>query len=132
VKWNLLTKRVREPRAAEDGARILVMRLWPRGARKEHFDAWERDLAPSVELMRSFLDGKLSWGAYRKRYLAEVRERARAKSSEHASRRGRPSPSSAGVPTNHAAIDPFSARSSSSTTNAQLLRHATLPSVVKR
>jgi uncharacterized protein YeaO (DUF488 family) len=75
----LLTKRVKESRTPEDGTRILVMRLWPRGVKKEHFDAWERDLAPSVELVRSFLGGALTWGEYRKQYLAEVRSRARGK-----------------------------------------------------
>ncbi|MBI3725761.1 DUF488 family protein [bacterium] len=71
----ILTKMVKEPRAPEDGTRLLVMRLWPRGVKKAHVDAWERDLAPSVELMRGFLKGRIPWAAYRKRYVAEVRER---------------------------------------------------------
>jgi uncharacterized protein YeaO (DUF488 family) len=48
------TKRAYEPPAPEDGYRVLVDRLWPRGLSREaaRLDAWERDLAPSDELRR--------------------------------------------------------------------------------
>jgi uncharacterized protein YeaO (DUF488 family) len=46
------------------------MRLWPRGVRKERIDHWLRDLAPAVDLMRSFLAGTTPWPDYVQRYLA--------------------------------------------------------------
>jgi uncharacterized protein YeaO (DUF488 family) len=49
---------------------VLVMRLWPRGVRKERVDLWLRDLAPDVALMRGFLVGRVPWADYRRRYLA--------------------------------------------------------------
>jgi uncharacterized protein YeaO (DUF488 family) len=80
------TKRVKEPRAPEDGTRVLVMRLWPRGVKKTHVDAWERDLAPPVELMRGFLDGKIPWPEYKREYLKTVKKSGKAKLSELRSR----------------------------------------------
>jgi uncharacterized protein YeaO (DUF488 family) len=58
---------------------VLVMRLWPRGVRKERVDLWLRDLAPDVALMRGFLAGRVPWADYRRRYLAGLtRPEARA------------------------------------------------------
>ena len=45
-------KHVRLHASPEDGNRILVMRYWPRGVRKDHVHEWIRDLAPSPELLR--------------------------------------------------------------------------------
>jgi uncharacterized protein YeaO (DUF488 family) len=73
------SKRVKEPREASDGTRLLVMRLWPRGVKKTHVDAWDKDLAPSLELMRGFLGGEVPWADYAKRYRAEVKKRAKDK-----------------------------------------------------
>ncbi len=42
-------KHCRETPEPEDGTRILTMRFWPRGVRRERFDAWMRELAPSAE-----------------------------------------------------------------------------------
>ena len=76
------TKRVKEPRAPEDGTRVLVMRLWPRGVKKTHVDAWERDLAPPVELMRGFLAGEIPWSVYKKKYVAAVKKQGKEKLAE--------------------------------------------------
>jgi uncharacterized protein YeaO (DUF488 family) len=67
------TKRVYEPPARGDGARVLIMRLWPRGIRKTHVDAWLRELGPVKPLLRDFLDGKVDWPTYRRRYLTGLR-----------------------------------------------------------
>ena len=56
------------------------MRFWPRGVRKERFDAWMRDLAPSVELLRWFwaeqekpdFDEFVFQQDWRQRYIAEM------------------------------------------------------------
>ena len=50
----LTHKHVRLHRQREDGERLLVMRYWPRGVRREAVDRWLRDLAPSPELLREY------------------------------------------------------------------------------
>jgi uncharacterized protein YeaO (DUF488 family) len=70
------TKRVYAPRAASDGTRILVMRFWPRGIRKEHFDEWNRDVAPPKELVFAFKREGLPWREYVKRYRASIKPEA--------------------------------------------------------
>ena len=82
------TKRVKEPREPDDGTRVLVMRLWPRGVRKTHVDAWERDLAPPVELMRGFLAGRIPWSDYKREYVKAVKKAGRAKLDELRARSG--------------------------------------------
>ena len=67
------TKRVYDPVAASDGRRVLVMRYWPRGIRKEKVDIWLRELAPIIPLLRSFLDGEITWAQYRPRYRAGLK-----------------------------------------------------------
>lgn len=49
-------KRVYEPASANDGYRVLVDRLWPRGLSKEaaHLDLWQKEVAPSAELRRAW------------------------------------------------------------------------------
>jgi uncharacterized protein YeaO (DUF488 family) len=77
------TKRVYDATARADGARILIMRLWPRGIRKERVDRWLRELGPVVELLRAFRGGRLTWPQYRRRYLAGLRRpEARAQLAE--------------------------------------------------
>ncbi len=50
----LIKKHVRLHRSPEDGERLLVMRYWPRGVRREAVDRWLRDLAPSARLLREY------------------------------------------------------------------------------
>jgi uncharacterized protein YeaO (DUF488 family) len=68
------TKRVYEPAGAEDGIRILVDRLWPRGIAKKSLklDTWNKDVAPSNELRKSFHHDPARWGEFQRRYLAEL------------------------------------------------------------
>jgi uncharacterized protein YeaO (DUF488 family) len=67
-------KRVYEPAADEDGTRILVERLWPRGVRKSALpmNAWLKDVAPSTELRRWFNHEPGRWQEFCKRYTAEL------------------------------------------------------------
>jgi uncharacterized protein YeaO (DUF488 family) len=67
------TKRVYEAAAPSDGVRVLIMRLWPRGISKRRVDLWLRELGPVLPLLRAFLAGRVTWGAYRRRYLAGLR-----------------------------------------------------------
>jgi uncharacterized protein YeaO (DUF488 family) len=70
-------KRVYEPVAAGDGARVLVDRLWPRGItkRKAHVDLWLRDIAPSPELRKWFGHDPRRWRDFRRRYREELAEK---------------------------------------------------------
>jgi uncharacterized protein YeaO (DUF488 family) len=73
------TKRVYEAPARGDGARVLIMRLWPRGIRKDHVTVWLRELGPVLPLLRAFRSGRVGWAGYRRRYLAGLaRPEARA------------------------------------------------------
>lgn len=68
-------KRVYEEPSADDGARILIDRLWPRGMSKERaeLDDWDKELAPSTDLRRWFhadKDGRFK--EFTRRYAAEL------------------------------------------------------------
>ncbi len=67
-------KRVYEAASRNDGTRVLVDRLWPRGLTKERarVDEWLRDLAPSNELRRWYHARPDHWEAFRKKYLMEL------------------------------------------------------------
>jgi uncharacterized protein YeaO (DUF488 family) len=70
----VVIKRVYEPAARGDGARLLVDRLWPRGLTKERaaVDEWLRDLAPSNELRHWYHARPTQWASFRKKYLKEL------------------------------------------------------------
>jgi uncharacterized protein YeaO (DUF488 family) len=67
-------KRVYEPPLRQDGRRVLVDRLWPRGLTKADaaLDAWLRDLAPSDALRRWYHARPDEWPMFRKRYFKEL------------------------------------------------------------
>lgn len=67
-------KRAYEPPAPEDGFRVLVERLWPRGLKKEALglDLWLKDIAPSPELRRWFAHDPAKWEEFCRRYRAEL------------------------------------------------------------
>lgn len=67
-------RRIYEPPSPDDGRRILVDRLWPRGVSKEraHLDAWLRDVAPSTELRKWFAHDPARWEEFVQRYQAEL------------------------------------------------------------
>jgi uncharacterized protein YeaO (DUF488 family) len=69
-------KRVYESASSEDGMRILVDRLWPRGLRKEDaaVDRWLKEIAPSTELRQWFGHDPVRWPEFRRRYAAELRQ----------------------------------------------------------
>jgi uncharacterized protein YeaO (DUF488 family) len=68
-------RRIYDEASPEDGRRILVDRLWPRGMRKQdaHVDEWMRDVAPSTELRRWYGHDRDRYAEFRRRYLAELR-----------------------------------------------------------
>lgn len=67
-------KRVYEPAVPQDGTRILVDRLWPRGLRKQEarIDEWLKDIAPSTGLRKWFNHDPAKWTEFRKRYAREL------------------------------------------------------------
>jgi uncharacterized protein YeaO (DUF488 family) len=67
-------KRVYEPASPDDGVRILVERLWPRGIKKIalKLDTWLKDVAPSDGLRRWFGHEPKKWNDFRNRYFAEL------------------------------------------------------------
>jgi len=67
-------KRVYDPPAPEDGVRILVDRLWPRGLTKEKLQlaAWMKEIAPSNALRQSFHHDIPNWDAFRLAYFREL------------------------------------------------------------
>lgn len=71
-------KRAYEAPSADDGVRVLVDRLWPRGLRKAEarIDRWMKDLAPSTELRKWFGHDPARWEEFRRRYRAELAGKA--------------------------------------------------------
>jgi uncharacterized protein YeaO (DUF488 family) len=72
---NIRIKRAYEKPDAEDGTRILVDRLWPRGLTKEkaRVDLWLKDVAPSTELRKWFAHDPSKWTEFQSRYLKELK-----------------------------------------------------------
>ncbi|MGH2409993.1 MAG: DUF488 domain-containing protein, partial [Chloroflexota bacterium] len=70
----IVMKRIYDPPAADDGYRVLVERLWPRGLRKDaaHIDAWEKGIAPSTELRRWYGHDPAKWTEFQARYEREL------------------------------------------------------------
>ena len=72
---NIKIKRVYEHPEKDDGMRILVDRLWPRGLtkKKASVDLWLKDIAPSTELRKWFAHDPDKWKRFRGRYQTEIR-----------------------------------------------------------
>ncbi|MGH8826464.1 MAG: DUF488 domain-containing protein [Jiangellaceae bacterium] len=69
-----------DPAEADDGVRILVDRLWPRGLSRSdaHLDAWERDVAPSPDLRKWFGHDRSLYAEFITRYQLELDDPTRA------------------------------------------------------
>lgn len=67
-------KRAYDAPEEDDGMRILVDRLWPRGLRRDGagIDLWLKDVAPSTELRRWFGHDPTRWAVFQDRYRAEL------------------------------------------------------------
>jgi uncharacterized protein YeaO (DUF488 family) len=67
-------KRAFEAPTSNDGYRVLVERLWPRGVRKEalELDEWLKDVAPSPDLRKWYGHDVAKWKEFEKRYRAEL------------------------------------------------------------
>lgn len=67
-------KRVYEPYSEEDGWRVLIDRLWPRGLSREkaHLDDWQKEFAPSNDLRHWFNHDVSKWEEFKSRYITEL------------------------------------------------------------
>jgi uncharacterized protein YeaO (DUF488 family) len=67
-------KRVYEPVEPEDGVRVLIDRLWPRGIGKKELrlDSWYKDVAPSSRLRKWFGHDPARWNEFKQYYFAEL------------------------------------------------------------
>ena len=75
---NVVIKGVREDPSPDDGRRVLVDRLWPRGVSRGRaaLDEWAKDATPSTALRRAFHSGDLDWERFVPAYRAELEEPA--------------------------------------------------------
>lgn len=73
-------KRVYAKPSDEDGKRILVDRLWPRGLSKEkaQVDLWLKEIAPSTQLRKWFDHDPSKWAEFKQRYLIELQANGEA------------------------------------------------------
>jgi uncharacterized protein YeaO (DUF488 family) len=75
---NIKLKRAYEQPLPDDGTRILIDRLWPRGLRKESaaVSHWFKEIAPSTELRKWFGHDPARWDEFRQRYMTELQHHA--------------------------------------------------------
>ena len=76
----IMMKRAYEPWSKEDGYRLLVDRMWPRGVSREeaHIDMWLKEIAPSAALRKWFGHDPEKWDGFREKYRAELEANAGA------------------------------------------------------
>ncbi|MGV9253343.1 DUF488 domain-containing protein [Streptomyces sp. NPDC003697] len=82
---SIRVRRVYEPPEPDDGVRVLVDRLWPRGLSKEeaHVDEWPKVITPSTELRRWYHAGEGSHEEFRHRYETELGSPEAAEALDH-------------------------------------------------
>jgi uncharacterized protein YeaO (DUF488 family) len=70
----LKIKRAYEKKDPDDGKRILIDRLWPRGVSKAEagIDEWQKELSPSTELRKWFAHDPTKWEGFKAKYIAEL------------------------------------------------------------
>ena len=68
-------KRIYQPYSKDDGYRVLIDRLWPRGINKEnsHIDKWLKEIAPSTELRKEFNHMADKWEKFKIAYHTELK-----------------------------------------------------------
>ncbi|MCB0749287.1 MAG: DUF488 domain-containing protein [Ignavibacteriae bacterium] len=74
MKKNIKIKRVYDKYSPQDGVRILIDRLWPRGIKKEEakINFWIKEIAPSDDLRKWFAHDLKKWAEFKKKYLDEL------------------------------------------------------------
>ena len=84
-------QRAYEEPTPDDGYRVLVDRIWPRGRTKEHLrlDEWARDLGPSTRLRTWFGHDPARWTEFQERYHAELADPGRSRTLDALAERAR-------------------------------------------
>lgn len=84
-KVDVRVTRVYDTPVPQDGTRVLVDRIWPRGMTKEaaHLDEWCKDVAPSTELRKWYGHDPEKFAEFERRYRAELEVPQRSKALEH-------------------------------------------------
>lgn len=75
MKQTINLKRAYDPASPDDGYRVYIDRLWPRGLSHEtfHYDSWDKEIAPSTELREWFhQDPDSRWTQFEERYKEEL------------------------------------------------------------
>lgn len=77
---DIQVRRVYDPPDKQDGTRVLIDRIWPRGISKAdaHIDEWPKEITPSTDLRHWFHGEQGSYAEFRRRYLAELKAPERA------------------------------------------------------
>ena len=85
MKPGIRARRVYDPPEPDDGTRVLVDRLWPRGLRKDaaRLDEWAKDVAPSNELRSWYGHDPAKFGEFCRRYTEELSRGATRAALEH-------------------------------------------------
>lgn len=85
MTYKIRFRRIYDERSPDDGVRVLVDRIWPRGIRKEqaHVEEWLREVAPSTELRKWFGHDPDRFAEFRRRYLVELRAPERKHALQH-------------------------------------------------
>ena len=88
---HVVLQRAYDEPIADDGYRVLVDRVWPRGRTKEHLrlDTWARDLGPSTELRKWFGHDPARWDEFQVRYHAEMADAGRSRTLDALADRAR-------------------------------------------
>ncbi|HEY9386258.1 MAG TPA: DUF488 family protein [Nitrososphaeraceae archaeon] len=76
----ILTKRIYEPEAPEDGIRLLITRYYPRGVKRHQYTERARDLSPSAELLRRYQNKEITWEQFLEEFKAEIKANEKAQS----------------------------------------------------
>lgn len=74
MKERIRMKSIYAKKSYGDGHRILITRYYPRGVKKEHFDEWIRELAPSKDLLKQYKEGNISWNKFEKNFLKQMND----------------------------------------------------------
>lgn len=67
------TKSIYDEKDPSDGTRILIMRKWPRGIKKDKIDEWEKEYAPSEKLLADWNNDRITFKVFKSRYLKEMK-----------------------------------------------------------
>lgn len=66
------TKSIYNPIEKKDGLRVLITRYYPRGVKREKYDIWVRELAPSAELLKRYKKSEIKWNDFTSTLLSEL------------------------------------------------------------